>query len=116
MMDVEETAQGNMITWTLDNTTSREVSSMLKHSAYMNETKMDQIENRLFVAYNECLDTRKLYEEELKTNYVQKKKIEELENKVQSLEIEILSLQDQLKAIVEVEPVQKRYKNNKIHY
>ena len=45
---------------------------MMKHLVLMNEAKMDQIEDRLAVAYNECLDTRMLYEEELKTIYVQK--------------------------------------------
>ena len=70
MMDVEETAQGNMITWTLDNTIGREVSSMIRHLELMNEAKMDQIEDRLAIAYNECIDMRKLYEEELKIIHV----------------------------------------------
>ena len=72
MMDVEETTQGKMLTWTLDNTTGKEVSNMMKHLALMNEAKMDQIEDRLATSYNEFLETRKLYEEELKTSYVQK--------------------------------------------
>ena len=55
---------------------------MLKHLAYMNEAKVDQIEESLAKAYNECMDTKKLYEEELKMSYVQKKRIQELEEKV----------------------------------
>ena len=43
---------------------------MLKHLAYMNESKVKQIEDRLAVALNECVDTRKLYEEEIKMSYV----------------------------------------------
>ena len=61
MMDAEETAQCNRITWTLANTTSKEVSSILKHLVYMNEAKVDQIEDIITTAYNGFLDTRKLY-------------------------------------------------------
>ena len=57
---------------------------MIKHLEYMNQAKMDQIEDGIATAYNECLDTRRLYEEELKTSYVMKQKIEELKNKGQS--------------------------------
>ena len=53
IMDVEETAQGNMITQTLYNTIGREVSSMLKCLAYMNEAKVEKIEDRLAPTYNE---------------------------------------------------------------
>lgn len=69
----------------------------------MNEVKVDEIENKLAVVYNECVDTIKLYEEELKTNHVQKKMIEELEGKIQSLEAEIVSLKEQLRETLEVE-------------
>ena len=48
----------------------------------MNEAKVDQIEDRLATAYNECLDVKMLYEEELKMRYVQKKRIEELEGRI----------------------------------
>ena len=48
----------------------------------MNEAKVEKIEDRLVATYNECLDTRKLYEEEFKTSYVQKQRIEELEGEV----------------------------------
>ena len=106
MMNVEETAQGNMITQTLDTTTGKEVSSMIKHFAFMNEAKMEQIEDRLAATYNECLDTKKLYEEQLKTSYVQKQRIEELEGKIQSLEEEVASLKDQIKTAIEVEYAQ----------
>lgn len=68
-----------MIVWTLDNTDGKEIFVLVKHFALMNEAKVDQIEDRLVAAYNECLDVRKLYEEELKMSYVKKKKIEELE-------------------------------------
>ena len=71
-MDIQETVQGNMIVWTLDTTTRKEISSLVKHFALMNEAKVDQIKDRLAVAYNECLDVKKLYEEELKMSYVQK--------------------------------------------
>ena len=51
-----------MIFWTLDNTTGKEISNLVKHFALMNEAKVDQIEDRLATTYNECLDVRKLYE------------------------------------------------------
>ena len=75
MMDIQVTAQGNMIVWTLDNTSGKEISSLVKHFALMNEAKVDQIKDRLATICNEYLDVRKLYEEELKSNYVHKKRI-----------------------------------------
>ena len=48
---------------------------MVKHFALMNEEKVDQIEDRLATLCNEFLDVRKLCEEELKSNYVHKKRI-----------------------------------------
>lgn len=72
MMNVEEITLGKMITWTLDTTIGKEVSSMIKHFAFMNEVNMEKIEDRLAPSYNECLNTCKFYEEELKTSYVQK--------------------------------------------
>ena len=71
-----------MIVWTLDNTSGKEISSLVKHFALMNEAKVDQIEDKLATLCNECLDVRKLYEEELKSNYVHKKMIGELEGKI----------------------------------
>ena len=65
MMDIQETTQGNMIVWTLDNTSGKEISSLVKHFALMNEAKVDQIEDRLAAMYNECIDVWKLYEEEI---------------------------------------------------
>ena len=102
MMDIQETAQGNMIVWTLDNTSGKELSSLVKHFALMNDEKMDQIEIRLAALCNECLDVRKLYEEELKSNYVHRQRIRELEEKIQSLEAELASLKEQLKNAIEV--------------
>ena len=72
MMDIQEIGKGNMIVWIVDNATGKEISSLVKHFALMNEVKVDQIEDMLAAIYNEFLDVRKLYEEELKTNYVQK--------------------------------------------
>ena len=69
----------------------------------MNEAKVDQIEDRLAAIYNECLDVRKLYEEELKMSFVQKQRIEELEGKIQSLEAKVASLKKQLKDAAETE-------------
>ena len=65
MMDIQETAQGNMIVWTLDNTFGKEISSLVKHFLLMNEAKVDQIGDSLTAIYNECLDVQKFYEEEL---------------------------------------------------
>ena len=67
----------------------------------MNDEKMDQIENMLVSLCNECLDVRKLYEEELKSNYVHKKRIGELEGKIQSLEAQLASLEEQIKNAIE---------------
>ena len=92
-----------MIVWTLDNTSGKELSSLVKHFALMNDEKMDQIKNKLAALCNECLDVRKLYEEELKSNYVHKKRIGELEEKIQSLEVELASLKEQLKNAIKAE-------------
>ena len=78
-----------MIVWTLDNTSEKELSSLVKPFALMKDEKMDQIEIRLAALCNECLDVIKLYEEELKSNYVHKKRIGELEGKIQSLEADL---------------------------
>ena len=43
VMDIEETAQGNMIVWTLENTTGKEITSLVKHFALINEVKVDEI-------------------------------------------------------------------------
>ena len=43
---------------------------MLKYLAYMNEARVDQIEDKLAATFNECIHTRKLYEEEFKMSYV----------------------------------------------
>ena len=59
-----------MIVWTLENTAGKEISSLVKHFALMNELKVDEIEDKLAAVYNECLDIRKLYEEELKMSHV----------------------------------------------
>ena len=72
----------------------------------MNEAKMDRIEHRLDVAYNECFNINNLYEEELKTSYVKKQRIEDFEGKFQSLEEKIASIKDQLKAAIEAKHVQ----------
>ena len=50
-----------MIVWRLDNTLGKEISSLVKHFALMIEAKVDQIEDRLAIICNECLDFRKLY-------------------------------------------------------
>ena len=82
MMDIQVTTQGSMIVWTLDNTSRKEISSLVKHFTLMNEEKVDQIEDRLAALCNECLDVRRLYEEELKSNYVHKQRIGELDEKI----------------------------------
>ena len=90
-----------MIVWTLDNTSGKALSSLVKHFALMNDEKMDQIDDKIAALCNECLDVRRLYEEELKSNYVHKKTIRELEEKIQSLETELASLKEQLKSAME---------------
>ena len=94
MRNIQATAHGNMIVWTLDNTSGKEISSLVKYFAVMNDEKMDQIEDRLVSLSNHFLDVRRLYEEELKSNYVHKQRIRELEEKIQSLEIELASLKE----------------------
>ena len=108
MMDISVTAQGSMIVWTIDNTLGKELSSLVKHFALMNEAKVDQIEDRLASLCNECLDIRRLYEEELKSNYVHKQRIGQLKGKIQSLEVELASLKEKLKNTIEVGQIPRK--------
>ena len=87
---------------------------MLKHLTYINEARVEQIEDRLATIFNECVNTRKLYEEEVKMSYVKKQRIQELGDEVQSLESEIASLQDQLKTTLEVELAHRIAKKMKL--
>ncbi len=116
MMDIEETTQGNMIVWTLESTNGKEISSLVKHFALMNEEKVDEIEDKLATMFNECLDIRRTYEEELKMSHVQKQRIEELEEKIKILEIEIKSLKEQLKIVIDAEhaPRQEEERRHKV--
>ena len=98
-MIVQDTVHGSIITQTLDTTIGKEISSALKHFSFMNEAKVDQIEDRLARTFNQCIDTHKLYEEELKKRHVQKQRIQELEGRVQGLETKVASLKDQLKNV-----------------
>ena len=95
-MDVQSTEQGNMIIWTLQGTTGKEISKALKHFSFMNEAKVDEMEDQLSQAIHDYIDVRKLYENELRSSHVYREMIAELEAKVQALEDEIASLKDQI--------------------
>ena len=62
----------------------------------MNEAKVEEIETRLSKSFNDYIDVRKQYKDELRKSHVYKEKIEELEAKVQGLEAEVASLREQL--------------------
>ena len=95
-MDVQTTEQGNMIVWTLHGTTGKEISKALKHFSFMNEAKVEEMEDQLSWAIHDYIDVRKLYENELKSSHVYRERVTELEAKVRALEDEITSLRDQL--------------------
>ena len=85
-----------MIVWTLHGTTGKEISKALKHFSFMNEAKVDEMEDQLSRAIHDYIDVRKLYENELRSSHVYRERITELEAKVQALEEEIASLKDQI--------------------
>ena len=88
-----------MIIWTLHGSSGKEISKALKHFSFMNEAKVEEIEDKLSQATHNYIDVRKLYENELRSSHVYKERITELEAKVQTLEDEISSLKDQLKLV-----------------
>ena len=71
-MDVKDMTQCSLMTWKLDTTTGKEISSALKNFSFMNQAKVDQIEEKLVRTFNEFIGTHKLYEEELKRSHVPK--------------------------------------------
>ena len=96
-----------MIVWTLHGTTGKEISKALKHFSFMNEAKVEEIEDKLSQAIHDYIDVRKLYENDLRSSHVYKERIVELEAKVQTLEDEIASLKDQLTQVEQrVAPIQ----------
>lgn len=96
LMDVQRIYQGNMIVWTLKGTSGIEISKVLKHFSFINEEKVEEIETRLSKPFHDYIDARNLYEEELREIHVYKDRIEELEAKVQGLEIGFASLREKL--------------------
>ena len=68
----------------------------------MNEAKVEEIEKKLSKSMHEYIDVRKLYEDELKKSHVYKERIEELEAKVQVLEVEVSSLREKLSNVEQV--------------
>lgn len=58
----------------------------------MNETKVGKIEDQLAQNFRENIDTRKLYEEEIKKSYLFEKRVKVLEEKVWGFENEVTSL------------------------
>ena len=97
-----------MIVWTLHGTTGKEISKALKHFSFMNEAKVEEMEDQLSQAIHDYIDVRKLYENELRSSHVYREIILQLEAKVQNLEDEIASLRDQLAQIEQrVAPIQK---------
>ena len=85
-----------MIIWTLHGTTGKEISKALKHFSFMNEAKVEEMEDQLSQAIHDYIDVRKLYENELRRSRVYRERIVELEAKVHTLEDEIASLKDKL--------------------
>ena len=85
-----------MIVWTLQGTFSTKISKAMKHFSFMNEAKLEEIEIKISKTFHDCIDVRKLYEDELRKSHVYKEKIEELEAKVQALEAKLASLREKL--------------------
>jgi hypothetical protein len=85
-----------MIVWTLQGSSGKEISKALTHFSFMNEAKVEEIEEKLSRAIRDYIDVRKLYENELRTSHVYRERVVELEAKVQALEDEIASLKEQL--------------------
>ena len=71
-----------MIIWTLQGTSSLEISKALKHFSFMNEAKVDETKDQLSQAIHDYIDVRKLYENELRSSHVYRERISELEAKV----------------------------------
>ena len=65
----------------------------------MNEAKVEEIETIMSRTFNDYIDVRKLYEEDLKKSHVYKWRIEELEAKAQGLEAEVIYLNEQLASV-----------------
>ena len=96
-----------MIIWTLHGTSGKEISKTIQHFSFVNEAKVDEIEDKLSQAIHDYIDVRKLYENRLRSSHVYRERIAELEAKVQTLEDEIASLKDQLtQAEQRMDPVQ----------
>lgn len=104
-MDVQNTPQGNLIVWDVDTTPGKEVASAMVHMSHMNEAVVDRLEERLAKAVHEYVDTRKLYEEELRMKHLYRNKIEELEKRVQVLCGEVEALKAQLDT-AKIQPAQ----------
>ena len=94
LMDVKNTEQGNMIIWTLHGSSGKEISKALKHFSFMNEAKVEEMEDRLSQAIHDYIDVKNFYENELRTSHVYRERIAELEAKVRALEDEIASLRE----------------------
>ncbi len=76
-----------MIIWTLQGSSGKEISKARKHFSFINEAKVEEIEDKLSQAIHDYIDVRKLYENELRTSHIYRERIFELENRVRALEV-----------------------------
>lgn len=72
IMDVQNSAHGNMIVWTLHSTFGVEISRAVKQFSFMNEAKVEEIETMLTRTFHDYIDIKNLYEEELIKSHVYK--------------------------------------------
>ena len=96
LMHVWSTKKGNIRLWTLQGTLGTKISKAMKHFSFVNEAKVEEIETRLAKFMHDYIEVRKIYEDELRKSHVYKEKIEELEAKVQVLEVDGASLREKL--------------------
>jgi archaellum component FlaC len=85
-----------LIVWDVETTSGKESASAMVHMSHLNEAVVDRLEDRLAKTFNEYVDTRQLYEEELRMKHVYISRIEELEKRVKALCSEVESLKEQL--------------------
>ena len=96
LVDMQSIEHGNMVVWTLQGTSGTKISKAIKHFSFMNEAKVEEIETQLAKFVHDYIEVRKLYEDKLRKSHVYQERIEELEAKVQVLEVEVASLREQL--------------------
>lgn len=64
-----------MITWIVESSQGSEVASAMKKLTVMNEEVVEHIEDKLAKTFHEYIDTRKIYEDELKISHIYKQRI-----------------------------------------